>query len=162
MSTPAATEERLRFTQCVAAVLVIGGFVFEFAWIAPVLAALVVVAVVFGPSADLLAWPFDRWLASRVRTTTPVSSPTVRAVLLTTAIGLGVATLVGGTGFPGLGELLALIAGVIAVLYATTGIVAIQAFTNARAEREERTHRRRRRSPRDPGPGDPGPGSPQR
>jgi len=159
---PAVTEERLRFVQGVTAVFVIGGFVFEIRWIAPALTALLVAALALGPGADLLAWPFDRWFASRVRAATPVSDSTVRAVTLTSAIGLGAAIVVGAAGGVGVAELLALIVGGIAALYATTGIVVAQAFTSARAERARRTRRRAPRPGRTPRRSSPPDGGSQR
>lgn len=128
METTAGTEERLRFTQGAVAVLVIAGFVFKFPWINPVVATAVGVALVLGPQADVLAWPFDRWLAPRVRNPQPESNPRTRIVIFTTVALLSLATLLWVAGLEGISELIGLVGAGIAALYATTGIVTATAF----------------------------------
>ncbi len=120
---------RLRFTQGVVAVLVIGGFVFRAVWINPVVATVVGVGLLLGPQADLMGVPFDRWIASRVRTSGE-TIPAARAhlVAVTTIAGLAAATLLWAAGLVGVAWFAALLTAGSAALFATTEIVAALAF----------------------------------
>jgi hypothetical protein len=140
---PAVTEERLRFTQGVVAILVMAGFVFEFPWMNPVVATSVAVAIALGPQADVFAWPFDQWLVDRIRTPNAESIPRTRLVMLTTVVLVGSATVLWGVGFDGVGDLFGLVGAGVAALYATTGIVTATAFR----PRVRLTRRRPRRRP---------------
>jgi hypothetical protein len=128
MVTPSTDEGRLRFTQGVVAVLVLGGFVFRLIWMNALVAALVALAFALGPQADIVGLAYDRWLTVRRRA--PASEPPERVrLVLATSVGLlAAATIAGLARLGGLGWLVALVAAGAAALYATTGIVAAGAF----------------------------------
>jgi hypothetical protein len=136
-------QERLRFSQAVVAVGALGAFVFEAPVLNPLLAGVVLVAMGPAPARDVLAAPFDRWLAARVRHPDRERIGRARLVQVTAVLTLGTAGFWWLVGASGLGEVFGLIGAGAAALYATTGIVAFAAVVDA-----ARSVRARRSRPR--------------
>lgn len=134
-------QQRLRFSQAVVAVSALAAFVFKTPIVNPLLAATVLLT--FGPRPlDVLAAPYDRWLAARVRRADHEPIVRARLVGLTTVILLGASGFCWIVGALGLAELLGLFGSAAAALYATTGIVVV---ANAVSVVRRARHRNRRR-----------------
>lgn len=146
-------QDRLRFSQGVVAVGALVAYVFRAPVLDPVLAAAVIVAMGPAPGRDVLAVPYDRWVAPRragrraPRPTEPIGR--ARLVQVTTVIALGAAGFWWLVGALGLAELFTLIGAAIAALYATTGIVVVASVveTVRRARRRSTPTRRRSEGP---------------
>jgi hypothetical protein len=135
-------QQRLRFTQAVVAITALAAFVFKTPIVNPLLAATVLLT--FGPRPlDLLASPYDRWLAPRVRRADHEPIARARLVGLTSVILLGASGFCWIVGAIGIAELLGLVGSASAALYATTGI---EVVANAVGVVRRARHRNRRRA----------------
>ncbi len=128
MRQVAQTEERLRFTQGLSAILLIAAYVFDVAWVPLFVACALGVGIAVGPQAEILAWPFDNWIARLVKRSKPVSESKSRLVTVATVVLVASSSLLWAAGLVGVSQLLILIAAGASALYATTGIIAITAI----------------------------------
>jgi hypothetical protein len=105
----------------VVGVLLLAGFVFREPVIIPILAILLGLGALLGPSANPFHRAYAAWLLPRLhRDGVQVDPQTIRAQDAFAAIVLAVASLAFAVGLAGFGWLLVLVEAVVAVLAATT------------------------------------------